>query len=307
MRRLMSGRREEFHARTCQVKYTFPRVVYFDTNVFDNILKRTNNVTAEDEMRLRSTLAGGSLSILLSIINIQETIDARKPEIVLPQLRLILDLTGWDQFVKPHDLVLTDDIRHFAWNGEPDRPFFLEPVVSQVRSALSRLLDGTGDLSELDDVISLNNQQKQNFLQGIADARTETYPQIQALKQQEHQEIPSFEQYLASQQEKVARDFARRVGVQEECEHRGITEFLSMKSVKMTSGLALSFMYRIAVEGKAPNRGASRDLQHVVPAAAAADTFVTHDAEFAFVVRRVPMSGFQVTSLRELLDQVAPK
>jgi len=187
------------------VKYAFPRVAYFDTNVFDNIFKRRNNVTVQDEMRLRSTLARGSLSVLLSIINIQETIDARKPEIVLPQLRLILDLTGWDQFVKPHDLVLTDDIRHFAWNSEPDRPFFLESMVSQVRSALLRLLDGTGNLSELDDVINLNNQQKQNFLHGSENARAETYPQIQALIEKEHEEIPSFEQYLASQQEKLAR------------------------------------------------------------------------------------------------------
>lgn len=187
------------------MKYAFPRVAYFDTNVFDNIFKRRNNVTVQDEMRLRSTLARGSLSVLLSIINIQETIDARKPEIVLPQLRLILDLTGWDQFVKPHDLVLTDDIRHFAWNSEPDRPFFLESMVSQVRSALLRLLDGTGNLSELDDVINLNNQQKQNFLHGSENARAETYPQIQALIEKEHEEIPSFEQYLASQQEKLAR------------------------------------------------------------------------------------------------------
>ena len=198
-------RREQFEAWTCQVKYAFPRVAYFDTNVFDNIFKRRNNVTVQDEMRLRSTLARGSLSVLLSIINIQETIDARKPEIVLPQLRLILDLTGWDQFVKPHDLVLTDDIRHFAWNSEPDRPFFLESMVSQVRSALLRLLDGTGNLSELDDVINLNNQQKQNFLHGSENARAETYPQIQALIEKEHEEIPSFEQYLASQQEKLAR------------------------------------------------------------------------------------------------------
>jgi hypothetical protein len=307
MRPLILCRPEQFEAWTCQVKYAFPRVVYFDTNVFDNILKRRNNVTTEDEMRLRSTLAGGNLSVLLSIINIQETIDARKPEIVLPQLRLILDLTSWDQFVKPHDLVLTDDIRHFAWNGEPDRPFFLEPVVSQVRSALLRLLDGTGNLSELDDVINLNNQQKQHFLNGIENARAETYAQIQALIEKEHEEIPSFEQYLASQQEKLARDFARRLGVQYECERRGIAQFLSMKSVKMTSGLGLSFMFRAAVEGKAPKRGASRDLQHLVPAAAAADTFVTHDAELAFMVRRVPMNGFQVTTLRELLDQVAPK
>ena len=171
-------RPEQFEALTWQMKYAFPRVVYFDTNVFDNILKRRNNVTAEDEMRLRSTLAGGGLSVLLSIINIQETIDARKPGIVLPQLRLILDLTSWDQFVKPHDLVLTDDIRHFAWNGEPDRPFFLEPVMSQVRSALLRLLDGAGNLSELDDVINLNNQQKQHFFNGIENVRAETYPRF---------------------------------------------------------------------------------------------------------------------------------
>src|SRR5215469_15857341 len=98
-------------------------VAYFDTNVFDNILKRSAGVLQGDEAHLLKAIESGRLVVVTSILNISETMDARRPEIVLPQLNLIAKLADRDRFVKPHDVVLTDDVRHFAWNGEPDSPF----------------------------------------------------------------------------------------------------------------------------------------------------------------------------------------
>jgi len=276
-------------------------IAYFDTNIFDNLLKR-NGVTAEDEARLRRSIESGRLAVLLSILNIQETIDARDPKIVLPQLRLILSLTDWDHFVKPHDMLLTDDIRHFAWNGDPDRPFLGESVVSALRPPLLRFLNGHQDLRELDDVVDLDRQQKQKFLRGIRDIKAETHAQIEALRDQ--QAIPPFEQYLEDQGEKVARSLARKVGLEGKCEQRGIGKFLKIRSVRLTYGLSLSFIYGAAVEGMSLDRGASRDLQHPLPAAAAGDVFVTHDEDLAKLLHRVPMRDFHVVTLRELLDEV---
>jgi hypothetical protein len=55
-------------------------------------------------------------------------------------------------------------------------------------------------------------------------------------------------------------------------------------------------------ERKAPKSSALRDLQHAVCAAAAADIFVTHDEELAFLLRRVPIKDFRVMRLRELSE-----
>lgn len=258
-------------------------------------------MTAEDEARLRGAIEAGRLVILLSILNIQETIDARDPEIVLPQLRLILSLTDWDHFVKPHDMLLADDIRHFARNGDPDRPFLGDSVVSVVRPALLRFLNGHQDLHELDDIVDLNRQQKQKFLRGIRDIKAETHAQIEALREQ--QAIPTFDQYSREQGEEVARSLARKVGLEDQCEERGIHRFMKIPSVRLTYDLSLSFIYGTAVEGISLDRGASRDLQHPLPAAAAGDVFVTHDDDLAKLLHRVPMRDFHVLALHELLHE----
>lgn len=271
-------------------------VAYFDTNIFDNIWKRTQGITGGDEARLRAAIEAGSLRILLSILNIQETVDARDPKVVLTQLRLILSLTDWDHFVKPHDMVLTDDIRHFAWNGEADRPFLGEPGISQVRSSLLRFLNGHQELSELDDVIDLNRKQKEDFCRKLREIKAETDGLIEALGQK--QAIPTFEQYFRDQGEKVARALARKVGLEDQCEQRGINRFMKIPSVRLTCGVIVSFIYGAVVEGIPSDLGDSRDLQH---AAAAAEVFVTHDRDFARMLRRV---DFHVVTLHELLSEV---
>jgi len=181
--------------------------------------------------------------------------DARRPELVLPQLKLIVDLTHRDRFVKPHDELLADDIRHFTWNGEPDSPFIRELTLGQLRSALTRILNGQEAIQEFEDVIKQNADQKARFLSHVSEIRTETHPQIQELRQRE--KIPPFEQYLEDQSERVARAFAHRIGLEDDCARIGIANLLKLPSVRIAVGLSLSLIYRTAVEGKSPKRGAS--------------------------------------------------
>jgi hypothetical protein len=47
------------------------RLAYFDTNIFDNLLKKTGGVIESDEVRLRAAIEADRLSVLLSILNIQ--------------------------------------------------------------------------------------------------------------------------------------------------------------------------------------------------------------------------------------------
>jgi hypothetical protein len=104
---------------------------YFDTNPFDNLLK-LNPQTVTDLAELRSAIQTQRLAVVSNILNIQETIDAlhsKTPEVVVPQLDLIASLIDWSRFVKPSDWLLTDDIRHFAWCGEPSSPFLADNVV----------------------------------------------------------------------------------------------------------------------------------------------------------------------------------
>jgi hypothetical protein len=284
---------------------TEPTLAYFDTNVFDNLLKKSGGVTDTDEQVLRRAIEDGRLVVLASILNVEETLAAshsRKPEIVLPQLRLISNLADWSRFVKPCDIMVTDDIRHFAWNGEADIPFLSESTARQLRSAVERVLNDTADRGEIESLLDDVRGQKERFLAKIINLRTETMGKIRALEKTE--QVPNFYDYFQSQVETVARDLAKRVGVESPCEARGIEALLKVRSVRITAGLGLSFIYRTAVEGKKPRIGISRDLQHA-SVASAADVFITHDRELGNLLQRVPMKGFKVATLGELLRDLA--
>lgn len=51
-------------------------LAYFDTNVFDNLIKKTNGVTDADQRQLGAAVSSGQLTIVVSHINIRETLAA---------------------------------------------------------------------------------------------------------------------------------------------------------------------------------------------------------------------------------------
>jgi hypothetical protein len=114
---------------------------YFDTNPFDNLLK-LNRLAATDLAELRSAIRRQQLAVVSNVLNLQETIDAlhsNTPEVIVPQLDLIASLIDWGRFVKPSDWLLRDDIKHFAWCGEPSSPFLRESVIEIVRDAVAAI------------------------------------------------------------------------------------------------------------------------------------------------------------------------
>jgi hypothetical protein len=54
-------------------------LAYFDTNIFDNLVKKTAGVTEEDESQLRGAISSRRLTILASHVNIRETLAALVP------------------------------------------------------------------------------------------------------------------------------------------------------------------------------------------------------------------------------------
>jgi hypothetical protein len=63
-------------------------LAYLDTNIFDNLLKKSNGVTDADELRLRAAVTSRQLTIVASHINLRETIAALRsnPEIARASL-----------------------------------------------------------------------------------------------------------------------------------------------------------------------------------------------------------------------------
>jgi predicted nucleic acid-binding protein len=281
--------------------------VYLDTNVFDNLLKKTNGVTHADELQLCAAVTSRQLKIVASHINLRETIAAlrSRPEIARAQLRLIVSLADWDRFIRFSSEVLEDDIRHFAFNGErANTPFERDREADHIRLVTQRIIDGHIGLKELDPAIEEDHNQKRAFLEGIKKSRAQTAMALQEFRKTS--EIPSFEQFFEDGAEAHALAFVKSFGVAEECERRGLDKLLKIPTIRVMVGLAMSFIYRIVAEEKAPKKSsASRDLQHAACAAAAADIFVTHDVELAFLLHRVPIKGFRVLGLHQLLEETS--
>jgi hypothetical protein len=278
-------------------------LVYLDTNIFDNLIKKTGGVTQTDQTRLHAAVSSQQLTIVISHTNIRETLGAleSRPDIARTQLGLILSLADWDRLVRLSPEILEDDIRHFAFNGEGANTPFVRDT-THIRSILQGVIDGRMSGKELEAVIHEDREQKRTFVDRVKEVRAETTRALEDLKK--IGEIPSFEKLFRDGAQEHLLPFVRSFGIAEECERRGLDKLLRIPSVRAMIGFGMSFIYRTAVERKAPKGSDLRDLQHAPAAAAAADIFVTHDEEFAFMLGRVPIKGFRVMGLHELLEAI---
>jgi hypothetical protein len=277
-----------------------PMLAYFDTNVFGHLLERKQGITAEDEEHLRATIKSGSLSVLAGIHAIDET--AAHPRDPVPQLCLIWELCDWDRIVKSADMLLGDDIKHFVYSGDAALPLMDARQRYELREAMQMLLADPERLTKLRDLVKNAGLQKNQFCFDIRDLKQETRSEFLAAKERE--QVCSFDEYFKRESPLVAKWLAERVGLKQDCERRSWGEFLKIRSVRMAVGMGLSYIWANNVETWKVEPSDSGDLQHVIPAAAAADVFVTHDSGLAELARRVALRGLRVTTLKQLLEDV---
>ncbi|HKM99876.1 MAG TPA: hypothetical protein VJX23_05125 [Candidatus Binataceae bacterium] len=276
-------------------------LTYFDTNVFDNLIKKTNGITDADEARLRAAVSSGRVTVVVSHTTIREALAAleSRPDIARGQLELIASLADWDCFVRLSSEILENDVRHFAFNGEAANTPFEKSAV-RIRSKVQLIIEGRIGFGELEAVIGEDRGYKTGFLNTVRRANAGTAPELEEFRKSNG--IPSFEEFFEDGIEAQVLAFVESFGVAEECKRRGLDKLSRIPSIRALIGLGMSFMYRTSVEKKSPKSSAARDIQHAVSAASAADVFVTHDEELSFMLDRVPIRRFQVLRLHELLN-----
>ena len=275
-------------------------IAYFDTNVFDNLVKKVNGVTEADEEQLRASVSSSRITVVVGHTNIRETLSAldSRPDIAREQLDLIAKLADRDRFVRLHSIVLEDDVRHFAFNGErANTPF--EKDASQIFAKVRLVVEGRIGFSELEAVIAEDHEQKKAFHDGVKRSNAEIAEQLEDFKRANG--IPSFTDFLSDGMEAQVRAFVESFNVAEDCKRRGLDKLANIPSVRTLVSLGMSFMYRTAVEKKSSKSSMSRDIHHAVSAAASADVLVTHDRELSYLLNRIP-KGIRAVTLRELLE-----
>lgn len=274
-------------------------VAYLATNIFDHLYARVG-CTAADIAALRKGVYSRALKIPLGIHNIEEIIARRRaPQALTAQLRLLLSVSNWRSLLKPCDVLLTDDLRSFASNGEPAGPFLRGEMQNAISAGIAELLESDGEEigEDLARVLEEVKAGKRAFAAVIRESMDSAVPRPAG---------GGFEEYLRLAAPSVAQRLAEQAGVAAECKRRGLDNLLGIRSVRMITGAALSFAYAQSFEGRAPQPDDAGETLHAVTAAAAADTFVSDDARLVPLLARGAADGLQVADLQGFLAQAVP-
>jgi len=274
-------------------------IVYFDTNVFDH-LDQHNRVTDWDLFRIRRAVKLGCIRLVLSYLNIEETlfIVPSQPKRAEARVKLIFELTDKHLVVRGHHLTINNDIRAYSRGLPIESPF--EPLTSWMESDIWRLTAPIGkDVKALDRVLKETRRIKKEHQDFMIKARNKMKPLARSVAGGRY----PFESYWKNNSVWLAEGLARRARALEKVKRRGIRGLLKLKSVALAVGANLSLIYSHHFEGRTPASGDSRDVLHAI-AASSADAFVTNDGNLAIVLGRIPVEGFQVMNLRDFLDSL---
>jgi hypothetical protein len=276
-----------------------------DSNAIDHLHKRIG-CTDSDFQRLVAAKSSGKISIPMSLTVVEEVASAveRDPALAKAQLQLLWRICDCGQIVKPIDMLLTDDLRHYALHGRPTTPIFTGEEQAGLLIPLRQLLLEFEKNAEVNEILAIARKQKEQFRNGMQHSQKDARDLARELRKR----APnlSFCEYWLSAAEHAAEAFAARVQVLKECRARGIDRLLELKSVRMAVGMSLSLVYALTFENRTPKYSDSRDIHHATLAAACADVFVSDDAKLMRLAGRVPFQHFTAVSLQDFLHGLAP-
>ena len=215
------------------------RTVYFDTNVFDHIYKGID-VTESGQLLLRAAVETGRISILLSVLNLEETIGVleKSHAHAIAVLQLMAGLVEKKQIVKPPDMFLRDDIQRYAQGDDLLQPFIsLDPVIQSNLEVLTN--PGQNDIDELLVIVKEVQKEKEAFVMAMREANAKVLAYAKQFLRRYHGKPPDWKDYWESLAERFAEGFVEREKLLDSCRNRGIKGLLALRSVRMAVGASL--------------------------------------------------------------------
>lgn len=275
--------------------------VYIDANVYDRIEKGDrispeHRVPTEHCAAFRDARLSGRVSACLSLTVVEELLgDWDRPErrpAAVRRLRHARDLVGFDNILKPPDILLAEAIRAYA-EGLPAPSPYLPPGAERGRiiDMLTSVADGKDGHTEmvLEDVAAVRAM-KARSKKEMEDAARQADADIATLPPDKRTQ-PWAEFRTDANQWALA--LADAEGLADACCARGLDGLLGVRAVGLTVGAMQSMVYALSVERMAPRFGDGYDRWHAL-LASAAEVFVTHDGELARRLNRIPVVGFTV-------------
>ena len=274
-------------------------IVYFDTNVFDHLEQR-NGVTEEDIYRLGRAVKLEHIRIVLSFLNIEETLFIVKSQSdrAYARVKLILELCDKHLLALGQEEIIDNDILAYANATASHIPFAsMDP---RVEFNIRNIVKPSGStLKELEKILKGTRKDKNKFLDCLMNGRAKVKPLADSIGAKKY----PFEDYWTNNSIWLVEGITKRAGALAKVKKRGMDGLLKVKSVALAVGANLSLIYSHHLENRAPASGDSRDILHAI-VASTADVFVTNDHRLQLVLSRVPVNGFEVKSLQEFLKSL---
>lgn len=260
---------------------------YFDRNIFDQIDKK-RDITDDDLKVLREAVAKRKVEILVSFETVQETANASKHTAVRG-LKLISEISRAAFPIKPHNELVNDEIQSFA----------------EGRQAPSAFLSGRFSLAQLIDDIEKSSSDISTLLKDDKSERDALNAKLTRLVEDERKMLDgkrpkTFKAYWDARSHFYGEGFGYYAGVIDQCKKLGIDRILELRSVRVSVGALLSWLYALMIEGREVKAGTARDIQHAGPMSSA-DLVVTDDRELRRLLKRIPIDDFSILDLRELI------
>jgi hypothetical protein len=256
-------------------------VAYLASSAFGHLYRKID-CTAADIGALRKAIYSRTVSIPLGLHNLEEIVLARQasPQAMAAQIRLLLSISNWRVQVEPCGQLLGDDLRAFAADADPARPFLHGAMQNAVTTGISELLESDGEELNEDFAEALDEvrREREAFAAGLGEFLAECGRRFTPPPGAD-----AFDEYFERNAPEAAAALAERAGVGAEFERRGAAAILALKSVRMWVGAALSLACALR----------------------AADTFVTAEVRTLLWLSRVAIDGLRTTDLKGFLMQTA--
>jgi hypothetical protein len=282
-------------------------IAYFDANPVDHCLRLEAGVTAEMVQKLQRAVADGSLVIPVSMVTTEELLSTtlRDEQYAYEVGRFYLRLVSFDRTLKqPRDLT-GEAIRAYA-TRTPEPSAFM-PLSPRVRKRWEEFAAGNERPDEVRHVVDEIQIEIEAFYKFMKKDWKERQEEMKALRKQARRQglrVARLPEVFDRHAREYAEAFARRYDHLRACKKRGIPGLLGQRRVLAAAGGGVVLVYRQVTEGLKPDRGDSRDLQHLVMATAAGGVLVTHDNGLRILAESVPGLDVKVLTVPELVEQL---
>lgn len=281
--------------------------VYFDTNIFGDLLDPSNQIAAQWLNIIKTKISESRIRIIPSFETLQEILIVLEDNSGLSEQRqkLYREIVDWLYLLKPANEIFQDDIVSFAQTGKQTIPFVRPDHKAWEHIIPIRLNRISLPIKE---AISKATNFNQRFVENVLmrpdfDRAKDVRKRIR--KSNSDPEMQWMYLWQPGNTAHImAKDYATILNVLSECEKQGLDKLLKLPTMRLHIGYILHYWYmRIVHKTTNIEPSSTMDSRHAI-CAGAVGNIVTNDKKLKATIEHVPAHNVNVWSLEEFVTRI---